>query len=107
MLIQPYVENAIKHGLLHKKNNRKLWIRFVQQDHLLQITIEDNGIGRKRSTELNAIKNRKHKSFAMDANKKRLEILQNRYKDIQFHITDKHTDLGEPSGTIVPIRLPI
>lgn len=107
MLIQPYVENAIKHGLLHKKNNRKLWIRFVQQDHLLQITIEDNGIGRKRSTELNAIKNRKHKSFAMDANKKRLEILQNRYKDIQFHITDKHTDLGEPSGTIVSIRLPI
>jgi ligand-binding sensor domain-containing protein len=107
MLVQPYVENAIKHGLLHKKTNRVLAIEFTRKQKLLLISIDDNGVGRKRSGELNQIKNRQHNSFAMDANKKRLEILKNNFNDIAFEIIDKYGDLGEPIGTCVIITLPI
>lgn len=97
----------MKHGLLHKKNNRRLRITFKKKDAQLEIQIDDNGIGRKRSSELNEIKQRQHKSFAMDANKKRLEILKTNFKQINFEIIDKHSDLGEPTGTLVIIRLPL
>jgi sensor histidine kinase YesM/ligand-binding sensor domain-containing protein len=107
MLVQPYIENAIKHGLLHKKTNRFLQIEFTRNKNLLQISIDDNGIGRKRSDELNKIKNKQHTSFAMNANKKRLEILKNNIADIEFNIVDKVSDLGEPTGTLVVISLPI
>jgi two-component sensor histidine kinase len=105
MLLQPYVENALKHGLLHKKTNRQLTIRFSHVNNMLEVEIDDNGVGRKRSAELNAIKNRSHKSFALDANQKRLEILRQHYKDINLEIIDKHSDLGEAIGTKVIVRL--
>lgn len=107
MLVQPYVENAIKHGLLHKKTNRVLNITFSRIEDGLEIIIDDNGIGRKRSSELNQIKNRQHNSFAMNANKKRLEILKNNYKNIHFDIIDKYSPLGEAIGTKVLIILPL
>jgi Histidine kinase len=107
MLLQPYVENALKHGLLHKKTNRELHLHFTKENNLLKIVIDDNGIGRKKSQELNAIKNRDHQSFAMDANKKRLEILKHNFKEIHFEIIDKYSELGEASGTQVVILLPM
>jgi LytS/YehU family sensor histidine kinase len=107
MLIQPYVENAIKHGLLHKKTDRILIVKFEIENNKLKVTIDDNGIGRKRSQELNAIRQRKHQSFAMDANKKRLEILKHNFKDISFEIIDKYSSMDEPIGTKVIITLPI
>lgn len=107
MLVQPYIENAIKHGLLHKKTNRELTLNFEKENTYLIITIDDNGIGRKKSEELNKIKNRQHHSFAMNANKKRIDILKNTYKEIDLQIIDKYSDLGEPSGTKVIIKLPL
>jgi hypothetical protein len=56
MIIQPYVENAIKHGLLHKVGDKRLMVVFEQVGRQLLVTIDDNGIGRKRSGELNKIK---------------------------------------------------
>jgi hypothetical protein len=106
MLVQPYVENAIKHGLLHKKTNRKLEVVFAKKANTIVITIDDNGIGRAKSKELNVIKNRNYNSFAMDANKKRIEILQQYHKNIQLQIIDKVDNLGEPLGTKVVIELP-
>jgi hypothetical protein len=92
---------------LHKKTNRLLNINLDQLDNHIIITIDDNGIGRKRSQELNQIKNRRHESFAMNANKKRLDILKNTYSDINFDIIDKMSPLGEPLDTKVIIKLPI
>jgi LytS/YehU family sensor histidine kinase len=107
MLLQPYVENAVKHGLLHKKNNRILSISFSKEDAFLKIVIDDNGIGRKRSEELNKINYSKHASFAMNANKKRIDILQQQYKNINLQIIDKYSDFNEAMGTQVIIQLPI
>lgn len=75
MIIQPYLENAVKHGLLHQKGNRWLKCHFELSDKLLKVTIDDNGIGRARSQELNKIKNKQHQSFATQANEKRLNAL--------------------------------
>lgn len=102
LILQPYVENAMKHGLLHKKGEKELKIRFSKSDHLICI-IEDNGIGRKRSDE---IKQRHHHSFASDATEKRLELLKNYTRqDFSIEITDLY-DNGAAAGTLVTIHFP-
>lgn len=106
MLIQPYVENAIKHGLLHKKNDRKLNISFQKQEGGILVNIEDNGIGRKRSEQLNKHK-QKHQSFALKANEKRLEILNRGLKQsIALQIIDKEDKHGNALGTLVKLFIP-
>lgn len=107
MLIQPYVENAIKHGLLHKKINRRLHITFTKITGFLKITINDNGIGRKKSLEMNELHRKKHQSFSLQANKKRLDILQQQYPEIELKIIDKYSEYGEAEGTVVEMLLPI
>ncbi len=106
MLIQPYVENAVKHGLLHKKELKKLDIAFKRIDSDLIINIEDNGIGRQKSEELNKIKNSGHQSFATKANLKRLNLLNNNAK-LGIEYIDKKDSHNNASGTIVVIRIPI
>jgi two-component sensor histidine kinase len=108
MLIQPYVENALKHGLLHKRNNRILNITFTKEEKILKVCIEDNGVGRKRSAELNELKTKQHKSFAVTANQKRLEILNSSTKNnIVMTVTDKYDEAGEAAGTVVEILIPV
>lgn len=107
MLLQPYIENAVKHGLLHRKTNRILNVYFEKDNRFLKITIDDNGIGRKRSEELKAINKKHHASFAMEANKKRLDILKQQYKNIVLEIIDKYVDNGEATGTTVIVKLPL
>src|SRR5690606_11314000 len=77
MLVQPYVENAIKHGLLHVEGNKELYIRFKTDNQFLMIEIEDNGIGRKLSYELKAKRSEQHESFSLRANEQRLRLLNN------------------------------
>lgn len=109
LLLQPYVENAIKHGLLHKEGNRILNIdvKLNEQKSLLSITIDDNGIGRLASSKIN--QNRPdHKSFATSANQKRLELLNNdRLDNIGLEFIDKYDNQGNPSGTTVILYIPV
>ncbi|MCX6318682.1 MAG: histidine kinase [Bacteroidetes bacterium] len=108
MLIQPYVENAIKHGLLHKKDNWDLLLDFKQVGQYIQVTVEDNGIGRKRSEELNQLRQRKHQSFSTQANQKRLEILNKGLANtIALQITDKQDEQGHAAGTRVVLMIPV
>ncbi|MFY7729446.1 MAG: histidine kinase [Flavobacterium sp.] len=107
MLIQPYVENAMKHGLLHKKNNRVLALHISAEQTGIVACVEDNGIGRRRSGELNARRSKNHQSFATYANHKRLEILNRGLpKKIWLHITDKHDENGNACGTVVRLHIP-
>ncbi len=108
MLIQPYVENAVKHGLLHKQGEKKIQLKFEKIEKLLVITLEDNGIGRKRSEELNSIKNAKHKSFSTGANAKRLEVLnQGNIKQVALEIIDQYDQSNQSIGTTVILKIPI
>lgn len=109
MLIQPYIENAIKHGLLHIKGNRILQVKFaMKSDDLLLATIEDNGIGRKRSFEMKKFRQPMHKSFATGATQKRLELLNyNRPNEIVVKYTDMTDENGFASGTRVELSIPV
>lgn len=110
MLIQPYVENAVKHGLMHKTSNRKLKIvfRYDEDQKIIQVNIDDNGIGRKRSAEINFKKNASHRSFSTKANKTRLDILNSdRVNPISVSIIDKTDEYDNALGTLVQINIPV
>jgi sensor histidine kinase YesM len=108
LLLQPYVENAVKHGLLHKQGIKKLVINFEKEENFLKISIDDHGIGRKKSGELNAIKNKNHISFATEAMQNRIELL-NQFTNTTSTILfiDKENQQGKSTGTVVVIKIPI
>jgi tetratricopeptide (TPR) repeat protein len=108
MLVQPYAENAVKHGLFHLAGEKRLNIRVQAADDAayVDIFIDDNGIGRLQSEKINGSRT-KHHSFANGANEKRIEIL-NRIQDrrIALDVIDKKNRDGSPSGTMVHLRIP-
>ena len=82
MLLQPYIENAIWHGLRYKDGKGTLEIVIgVRDDTSLVVTIRDNGVGRKRSQELKTKNQLKQKSKGMSTIKKRISILNDMYQD--------------------------
>ncbi|MBI3520351.1 MAG: histidine kinase [Bacteroidetes bacterium] len=107
MLIQPYVENAIKHGLLHKKGKKELHITFEIKHQLLHVTIDDNGIGRKLSEEINFKKSHQHTSFSTNANEQRFKILSLKNALASVQITDKFDSFDHSSGTTVNLIIPV
>jgi hypothetical protein len=108
MLIQPFVENAIKHGLLHAIGPKRVDITFMVDDDNLTVIVDDNGIGRAKSRALNEKRNPSHQSFAIKANKKRISILnQKSGSAMSIHIIDKQNGNGEANGTQVIIKIPI
>jgi hypothetical protein len=101
LIIQPFVENAIKHGLLHKKGEKHLSVELFKDDKLTCI-ITDNGIGRERSAEIRNRQNAGHRSFATNATKKRFELL-NQFGNNSIEIIDLRED-DAAAGTRVIIR---
>ncbi len=108
MLIQPYVENAVKHGLLHAKGEKIIEIVFKTQDQNLIVLINDNGVGRKKAMELRQQRAPEHRSFATQATDRRLSVLNaGRKNPLTVDITDKIDDQYRPVGTLVKITLPL
>ena len=104
MLLQPYIENAIWHGLRYKEEKGFLKIKVRQvTDDMLEICIEDNGIGRKKSAELKTTNQRKQKSKGMGNIQKRIQILNDMYKNrVEVSIADLKED---KTGTKVSLKL--
>lgn len=106
MLIQPFVENALKHGLLHKEGKKQLFLTFQLSDMLI-CTIADNGIGREKAREIKARQKKQHESFSVDATKTRFEILKKHYKKpLGLEYEDLYDATGLPAGTRVVLRIP-
>jgi tetratricopeptide (TPR) repeat protein len=104
MLLQPYLENAIWHGLRYRESIGELKIRVSQKStDSLEICIEDNGIGRKKSAELKTQHQKKQRSTAMRNIEKRIAILNDMYKN---NISVVVRDLNENgTGTQVILTL--
>lgn len=107
MLIQPFIENAIWHGLLLKEGERELIIDFrMLNENLLECTIEDNGIGRELARQNQSTHSKK--SLAIYFNRQRLELINlTRNIDCGFEIIDKMNNFGKAAGTKVIVRIPI
>jgi LytS/YehU family sensor histidine kinase len=107
MIIQPYVENAIWHGLMPLGTLRKgiLSVGIVQNGNELKISIEDNGIGREKSALIK--KTRAHKSIGMELTKQRLDMLNSlpEYSASSIEVFDLHDSVGLAVGTRVEIKI--
>lgn len=105
LLLQPYVENAINHGLLHKEGYRNLCVMFKRSNELLVCTIEDNGIGRTIANQLRTQRN--HTSFSTKANADRIALInRNLNQKLDVTIEDLFSEMGDPAGTKVYIKIP-
>ena len=108
MMIQPFVENAIKHGLLHKTGDKKLSVEFKLFQNKIKCIVNDNGIGRVKASEIKARQQAQHTSFATKATQKRIELLSAyNASNYSFLILDLFNDAGEATGTQVEIILPL
>ena len=104
MLLQPYVENAIWHGLRYIEGKGNLRINLDQKDaDTITIRIEDDGIGRKRSRELKTAHQKKKISKGMSTTRRRIEILNRMYKD-KVDVTVENLKEDE-TGTVVVLTL--
>jgi sensor histidine kinase YesM len=111
MLMQPYVENAIWHGLMQKKDGRtgKVEIRISKEKESLQCVIEDNGIGREKAQALREQKTGNHKrSMGMQITKDRIEMINKLYNtDTRMQIVDLKDPEGNANGTRVELLIPV
>lgn len=109
-MIQPFAENAIWHGLLHKEGDKKLSIRFSNSaEDFLTCTIEDNGVGRASSAiiQKNRISSAVHESKGIGIIRERLDLMmQKTGKPANVEINDLYNEAGEPTGTKVIITIP-
>ena len=105
MLLQPYIENAVWHGLRYKKSKGLLEINFTQnKEDEITITITDDGIGREKSKALKTEHQQKQNSKGMGNIKKRVSILNDMYQDKVDVIIDDFQN-EEDSGTKVVVTL--
>jgi LytS/YehU family sensor histidine kinase len=109
MLLQPYVENSIRHGLRYREDNKGMvQIRFVENASHLICTIEDNGVGRKLARQYKSQLPIEYQSRGMTLTARRMEMMnQGQGAPIVMEIEDMETDDHLPAGTRVTLRFPI
>jgi LytS/YehU family sensor histidine kinase len=108
LLIQPYVENAIWHGLMHKEGKGHISIYLQGTEQMLICSIEDDGIGRKRAGELKSKSATKKKSLGMQITSHRLQLLRELYGRQPTVVVEDLVDaIGEACGTRVVVEIPV
>jgi sensor histidine kinase YesM len=107
MLAQPFIENAIEHGIKQKNAKGHISIRFEQYNGGMQLIIEDDGIGRKKAHELRMQYDKNHKSLATAITLERIAVLNRKLKrKITLDIIDLKDEHGEAKGTRVVFGVP-
>ena len=112
MLLQPFIENAIKHGLkfteLDQIRRGFINIEFIEENNILVCSISDNGVGRAKAEELNHVSKEKyHTSTALIVIQERLELLKENYDIQTLEIIDLYDENQNALGTKVIVRIPI
>ena len=108
LLLQPFAENAIWHGLMNKDGKGQLDISFGFNESMLICTISDNGIGRKKADELKSVKDVKGKSMGLQITTDRLSNFnKDSNSDTFFEITDIYDSEGHAAGTKVILKIRI
>ncbi len=111
MIIQPYIENAIRHGLNHKKDGQGiLKVEFkVENDQYLRCVVEDNGVGRKKSKEIERWRTLTHQPQSTRITHDRIELLNlsSQTDEFRVNIIDLQDDTGNPLGTRIELLLPL
>jgi ligand-binding sensor domain-containing protein len=108
MILQPFVENAIWHGLMHKPSGGKLLVQVRDMGTQIQCIIEDNGIGRARAREIMNNGSGHKKSMGMRITGDRIALINRIYGiDTQVHIIDLVNAGGVAEGTRVVINIPL
>jgi LytS/YehU family sensor histidine kinase len=111
LLLQPYVENAIWHGLMHKKEGQPfLLIQLQIKDEYLECIIEDNGVGRVKALELKSKSATQNKSMGMQITSERItlmKIVDPGSRKNPVRIIDLKNESGEPRGTRVELQIPL
>ena len=107
MILQPYIENALWHGLSFKERDRQLQIRVTQSNGSVVYEIEDNGVGRQKAAELKSLYRKEHRSKGMELLSKRFKLLGKEYgSEIETTFTDLVYQ-DKVAGTLVTIRVPV
>jgi hypothetical protein len=108
MLVQPFIENAIEHGIGHKKSTGRIDVRFVLKDKKIICEVEDDGVGREKAWEAEYAERGGRKSLATEIIIDRIKVLNKKFKQkIKLEIIDKQSDKAEALGTKVLLDLPI
>ena len=109
MVLQPFVENAIWHGLMHKQADEKgiINIQIREENDRLLCTIEDNGVGRERAQQLREKSVLKNKSMGMKITEERLRLLSQERLEQLIRVTDLKDALDHALGTRVEINIPL
>ena len=105
LLLQPFIENAIWHGLLpSKRDQKKLILKVIVGKRSIKIIIDDNGIGRRNGNS--GIANEDHKSMGMQITRERIALFNKSYTSkINYHIIDKKDGKGKSEGTRILLEL--
>jgi sensor histidine kinase YesM len=103
MLLQPFIENSIKHGIKEMQTGALIKLSFTETNDFICAEIEDNGIGIKHS---NTQANTNHKSLATNIFKQRMSIIKHHYPHLPAPVISDLSDENK-TGTLVKIYLPI
>lgn len=107
MFIQPYIENAIKHGLFHKKGEKQLKVHFFKNNDYLRCEIEDNGVGQEKANQLKQSRLHLHTGFSTEAIENRIRLLnQTLDQKIKVEIIDLLDENKQAIGTKVLLDFP-
>ena len=109
LLLQPFVENAIWHGLMHKDEGGQVRVVVSQpRPNHLRVAITDNGVGRAKAAEDKSKSATKNKSFGLQLTADRIALINQLYHThTQVRVDDLTDNVGNPTGTCVIVEIPV